>query len=169
MIEETETPLQVSRLIDVPGHSLFGEWAVPGYNQAFIQMRRLMQDLLPGRIPGMIQYNEICAKPADFFGVNDFQGPRFERANTAYPGIVVKHMPNPCNRPYRLIDGRRRLEKYRQAGFGRSRFYVLEFNEIKPYIRKFQLIESSDPRLANSGLTILPADKELTESQQAHA
>lgn len=131
---------KVHELITVPGHSMHGDWTIPGREYSYISLVDLVPALLPGRKPESIEFDEICAKPGDMYGPDSFAGQRFEDADTCYPGFLVRDMPNPCNLPFRMIDGRRMLEKLRCQGAIATRFFVFEFDEIQPFIFDFELL-----------------------------
>lgn len=105
--------LIVSSPSQIPGHSMYGDWALPGRPYCYLAME------------------ELC------FGNDDFQGPRFAQADPRHPGILVRNMPNPCQLPYRMIDGRRRLEKLRRQAAVSGYFVVFEYDEVRPFIRDF--------------------------------
>lgn len=132
-------PLIVSRPDEVPGHSMYADWALPGRKYSYIALDELARKLGHGRSPQTVEHSQICAKPGDWFGSNDFAGSRFEAADQRYPGILVADMPNPCNLPYRMIDGRRRLEKLQRLGISHSPFFVFEYAEILPFVFDFEL------------------------------
>lgn len=137
----TRTELRVQRLDDVPGHSMYADWALPGRQYSYISLVDLARNLGLGRTPRAIEHAQICAKPGDWFGGNDFAGMRYEAADPRYPGILVADMPNPCERPFRMIDGRRRLHKLQLQGIKESPFFVFHYTEIHPFIFDFALIE----------------------------
>lgn len=132
--------LKVNSLCEVPGHSMYADWGLPDRPNCYIELTSLVPALIPGRKPVFVDHAEICAKPGDWFGQDDFSGPRFELADIKYSGMIVRSMPNPCARDYRMIDGRRRLEKMRRACITRSSYFVFEYEEVIPYIVDFQLI-----------------------------
>jgi hypothetical protein len=132
--------LKVKHHKAVPGHTMFGDWALPGRPNSYIALGDFAKACLHGKGPTRVTLTEICVKPGDWFGTNDFSGLRFEKADPRYPGILVRDMPNPCGLPYRMIDGRRRLEKIRRCGETSSLFYVFDFAEIAPYIFDFVVV-----------------------------
>lgn len=134
------TFLRVQNVDQILGHSMYGDWALPGREYSYISMGDLARQLLPGRVPQSIAFDSICAKPGDWFGVDDFSGPRFEQADTSYPDLLVRNMPNPCDLAFRMIDGRRRLEKLRREGAYSSEFIVFEYVEVEPLIFDFELV-----------------------------
>jgi hypothetical protein len=131
--------LEVLHPSHVPGHPMYGDWALPGREFSYIALGDLVARHLPGKLPACVQFADICAKPGDWLGGNDFSGPRFTNADPRFPGFLVRAMPNPCRLPYRLIDGRRRLEKLRRAGATAADFYVFEYAEVEPFIFDFAL------------------------------
>lgn len=135
----TDSPLVVGSLSKVPGHSMYGEWAVPPYEQSFLNLVSLVRQCGNNRKPSIISFDEVAGKPADWFGGNDFSGSRFRKADPKFPGIVVDGMPNPERKRYRLVDGRRRLHKLKCMGKSEGPFFVFEYSEIKPFIQEFKL------------------------------
>ena len=91
----------------------------------------------------MIRFSDICAKPGDWFGGDDFSGERYEAADPKYPGMLIHAMPNPCDLPYRMVDGRRRMEKLRRSGIDCGRFFVFELEDCKEFIFDFLVEENT--------------------------
>jgi len=118
---------------------MYGDWAIPGREYSYISLFDLVHKHGANRVPLTIEHTEICAKPGDWFGANDFSGERFKAADPRFPGLLVKYMPNPCNRSYRMVDGRRRLEKLNRMGIGRSLFVVFDYEEVLPFIFDFEI------------------------------
>ena len=139
-MSSSSTLLRVQNVDQIPGHSMYGDWALPGREYSYISMRDLAHQLIPGRAPQVIDFDSICAKPGDWFGRDDFSGPRFEQADPSYPGLLVRDMPNPCDLSFRLIDGRRRLEKLRRDGVRSSNYIVFDYVEVEPFIFDFELV-----------------------------
>jgi len=135
--------LRVSSPLDVPGHTMFGEWALPERQYSYIALLDLAIKHMPGKQAEQIAFGDICAKPGDWFGGDDFSGPRFETAETQYPGLMVRGMPNPCGRPYRMIDGRRRMEKLRRSGVSSGQFFVFDYGDCEEFIFDFVLDEKA--------------------------
>jgi len=139
-MSNSRSVLRVDALIKVPGHSMYGDWALPGRTYCYVSLVDMLPKLQPGREPEQIALQDIWAKPGDAFGGNDFIGPRFDLADPKFPGFVVHDMPNPASSKYRMIDGRRRLEKLRRQGAVSGHYYVFEFTEIQPFIFDFELL-----------------------------
>ncbi len=131
--------LRVSSLATVPGHSMHGDWALPDRQYSYLALLDLARKHMPGKRAQTIRFSDICAKPGDWFGKDDFAGPRFEAADTKFPGMVIRDMPNPCDRPYRLVDGRRRVEKLRRSGSDTGQFFVFEYADCREFIFDFEL------------------------------
>ena len=64
------------------------------------------------------------------------KGRRYKECDIQYPGIISINAPNPYNKKYRMIDGKHRIAKMLQLGISRSKFYVIEFNELVPFLSK---------------------------------
>jgi len=120
---------------------MYADWALPGRQYSYISLVDLARNLGLGRTPRVIEHSQICAKPGDWFGGNDFVGSRYETADPRFPGILVADMPNPCELPFRMIDGRRRLRKLQLQGIKESPFFVFQYAEILPFIYDFELID----------------------------
>jgi len=119
---------------------MWGDWALLGREYSYVSIKDLLPVLLPGRELRRVKLRHICAQPGDVFGGNEFAGPRFESADPKFPGLLVLDMSNPQSTRYRLIDGRRRLEKLRRKGAISSLYYIFEFSEIQPFIYDFELV-----------------------------
>lgn len=118
---------------------MYGDWALPGREYSYISLVDLVRERGTNLRPRPIAHVDICAKPGDWFGGDDFSGPRFSEADPQFPGILVAGMPNPCALPYRMVDGRRRLEKLNRMGITESPFYVFDYQETLPYIVDFEI------------------------------
>ncbi|MBT3531004.1 MAG: hypothetical protein HOF74_09680 [Gammaproteobacteria bacterium] len=134
--------LEVQGFGDVPGHSMFGDWALPGRKYSYLALLDLAKKHMPERKPQKVDFNQICWKPADWLGGDDFSGKRFDMADTKYPGLLVRDMPNPCDRPFRMVDGRRRLEKMQRQGLSAGWYFIFEYSEAEPFIRDFIAAEA---------------------------
>lgn len=135
--------LRVSDPSKVPGHTMYRDWALAGREYSYIALIDLAKKHMPGKRPETVRFSDICAKPGDWFGGDDFSGERYEAADTQYPGILIHAMPNPCDLPYRMVDGRRRMEKLRRSGIEKGDFFVVEYSDCKEFIFDFLVEESS--------------------------
>ena len=121
---------------------MYGGWALPGREYSYIALFDLAKKHMLGKPAKTILFRDICAKPGDWFGGDDFSGERYEAADPQYPGILIHAMPNPCNRAYRMVDGRRRMEKLRRNGFDSGEFFVIEFADCEEFIFDFLIEEN---------------------------
>jgi hypothetical protein len=64
-------------------------------------------------------------------------GKKYETCDIKFPTIVVKNISNPMNSKYRLIDGRHRSEKLLSQGYTETKCYVLQFDDIKKYLKVY--------------------------------
>tara|TARA_R100000734_G_C3286787_1_gene79338 strand:+ start:450 stop:875 length:426 start_codon:yes stop_codon:yes gene_type:complete len=58
-------------------------------------------------------------------------GKKHSRVDIANPCVVIKNMPNPRGKLYRIVDGRHRFEKMRIQGMTESQMYVIEYSDIE--------------------------------------
>ena len=61
-----------------------------------------------------------------------WKGERYDAADIKYPGIITTGH-NPYDNKYRMVDGRRRIHKLLSNGVKKSNFYVIEWDELKPF------------------------------------
>ena len=61
-------------------------------------------------------------------------GVRYHNCDVNYPPILCIDTPNPFNKKYRLLDGKHRLEKMLAQHKNKSKFYVLEYDDIKEFL-----------------------------------
>ena len=116
---------------------------MPGREYSYIALIDLAMKHMRGKQAESVRFNDICAKPGDWFGGDDFSGKRYEDAQAKYPGMLIHAMPNPCGLPYRMVDGRRRMEKLRRSGLDAGKFYVFEFEDCKEFIFDFLVDENA--------------------------
>jgi hypothetical protein len=69
--------LRVSHPSKVPGHSMYGDWALSGRQYSYIALNDFAQKHLLGKKAETIRFSDICAKPGDWFGGGDFSGVRY--------------------------------------------------------------------------------------------
>jgi hypothetical protein len=69
-------------------------------------------------------------------------GERYKNCDPSFPGILVKDCPNPFDLPYRLVDGKHRVERAIARGQTKSLFNVITYNrvklELKPALTKWE-------------------------------
>jgi len=67
-----------------------------------------------------------------------WSGKRYDEADIRYPGIITTGH-NPYDNEYRMVDGRRRMHKLLSSGVTKSNFYVIMWEELRPFF-----LESND-------------------------
>lgn len=55
--------------------------------------------------------------------------PRYQAADPTFPGILAE-LRNPANKPFRMLDGRRRLWKLEASGATEGQFYIIPNSEV---------------------------------------
>ena len=108
-----------------------GDWALPNlpdmiidsyYVYSYINFKKYKPEYLP--------ISDIAYKDISNIDVEDS---RYLTADTSFPGIVVKDMPNPYNKPYRLIDGRHRILKRLNDDQETVNVYILTEQDIRKF------------------------------------
>ena len=101
---------------------------------------RFMEDILH-----LLTEERIKSVPLKSIGWKDkhnfpapWSGKRYDEADIKYPGIITTGH-NPYDNKYRMVDGRRRIHKLLSNGVTTSNFYVIEWDELKPFF-----LESND-------------------------
>ena len=85
--------------------------------------------------PQQIKIADIGHKPVSFI---EKQSQRYMSANLKLPGIVVKSMKNPTEKPYRMIDGRHRLKKSIDNNKNSILVYVITEHQAHKFIKQYQ-------------------------------
>jgi len=125
--------------------NLQGNWELPGAGKrSTITMRHILHLLDDSRLK-RLSLRDIAWKGKHFFpyqcGEECFccGGQRYTTADTSYPGIVLHNAPNPYANDYRMIDGKHRMMKLLLSGVTSSLFYVIEYDEVKDYVRRLDI------------------------------
>lgn len=112
-----------------------GEWALPNLPEMIIDSCYVYS---------YIKYKKYEAKELEIEKIAykdissiDMLDSRYLTANTGYPGIAVKGMPNPYNKPYRLIDGRHRLLKRINENHSTVNVYILTEQDIRKFYQDY--------------------------------
>lgn len=119
-------------------HSLQDKWMIPGLapldksNRFIIDMTEIAHLLTPESVK-QVSFEEVSHKTDPKRDLRRY--PRYQNCDIGFPGILVMGMPNPDNRRYRMIDGNHRLHKMKDLSLTQAAFYVLEYDDIKPWIR----------------------------------
>ena len=69
---------------------------------------------------------------------SSWSGKRYDEADIKYLGIITTGH-NPHDNEYRMVDGRRRIHKLLSNGVTNSNFYVIMWEELRPFF-----LESND-------------------------
>ena len=110
----------------IPGHPCLGPNRIAECD-GFVNIRELVEHINgSGLQPQTIAFDEIWHQlhaegEKEWIIAND---PRFQKADTGFPGIVAR-IANPGGKPYRMLDGRRRMWKLQAAGEVTGKFYVV--------------------------------------------
>ena len=113
-------------------HTMKGEWRIEDIPEDCIIRPSSLKSAFISKKPEIINFLSIAYKEYN----HENEGDRYAKADvTEVPtGIVVKDMPNPYGKMYRLVDGKYRIHKLKENGFNASKFYVLQYDEVKPWI-----------------------------------
>jgi hypothetical protein len=85
--------------------------------------------------PQLVMIKDIGHKPTSLIKRED---QRYINAKVNLSGIVVKNMGNPEGKPYRMMDGRHRLLKAKNAGNPSLLVYVLNREQIMKFIKAYK-------------------------------
>ena len=111
-------------------HTIKGEWRIDGVPEDCIIRASQLKSATVLKKPEIIDFLSIAHKEYNSLTEKE----RYDKADISEYGIVVKDMPNPYGKAYRLIEGKHRLYKLKDAGFNGAKFYVLSYDEVKPWI-----------------------------------
>lgn len=113
-------------------HEMSGPWAISDVN-TFIPALEVYSWIERRKIkPKEIEVSDIGYKPTSNILLSS---PRYLRADTALPVILVKGMKNPLKKAYRMIDGRHRLLKVMNSGSPKIISYVLDEEDILRFVQ----------------------------------
>lgn len=113
-------------------HEMSGPWAISDVN-TFIPALEVYSWIERRKIkPKEIEVSDIGYKPTSNILLSS---PRYLRADTALPVILVKGMKNPSKKAYRMIDGRHRLLKVMNSGSPKIISYVIDEEDILRFVQ----------------------------------
>ncbi len=139
--------------VGVPGHACIGPNRVVGFDGFFRTSEIIAHIQKAAPQPQTIAFADIWHQL--HYAEERAQGtrpddPRFQAADPAFPGIVAE-LKNPGNKPFRMLDGRRRLWKQELAGATEGQFYVIPVAEVfrffwmvMPYSALRQMLQQVD-------------------------
>ncbi|MFT5139303.1 MAG: hypothetical protein ACI9H8_001524 [Lysobacterales bacterium] len=109
----------------VPAHACLGANRVRDFD-GFLHIGEIVEYIDQNTLePKTVAYDDIWQQ-IHFHGEKEqaLKTNRFNEADVSYPGII-SNIKNPDNKPYRMLDGRRRLWKRQQSGAKEGLFYVI--------------------------------------------
>jgi hypothetical protein len=111
----------------LPGCPCVGDLRVREFD-GFFHLRDLYNHLeASGTAPVTISFDEIWYNshyPGNREAEIEKNDARFQKADSSFPGILAP-LRNPDNKPYRMLDGRRRLWKQQEEGALEGQFFVV--------------------------------------------
>lgn len=117
-----------------------GDWSINDNEEdQGIDLRTLRYLLTKDKLE-MVTHSKICHKSLGEDTLQLEGGIRYDKAQIKYPGILIRNGKNPKNLKYRMIDGNHRMVKMKNQGIKESKFYVLEYDDIKDHLRPFEFI-----------------------------
>ena len=120
---------------------LYGNWQLPRSDGRLdLEYRLYIQDILHLLTDSRLETIDLCdiawlgKHHHPYNPSSEWSNRKYQNADPAYPGIILKNAPNPYNNKYRMVDGRHRIMKLLNQGETSSQFYVLDYNDVKQYI-----------------------------------
>lgn len=118
---------------ELPGHGMSQDWQLGKWPESFIDIMQVHKIASEDKIRN-VSFDEIASKPYTPPLPSNSKGhKRYSDSDINYPCYLVE-MENPYSKRYRMIDGRRRLYKMKEAGQVSGQFIVFKFTDIHPYI-----------------------------------
>ncbi len=124
---------------------IYGDWGI--LKDTVVRLN--LHDLIPiinqkGNQEGIqeVKFDDIAWKGFDLGmdkrGVNCTccGGERYIHCSTRVPGILLEGVKNPAGRKYRCIDGKHRIEALLSYNMKYGNFFVLNIDDIKPFLYK---------------------------------
>lgn len=112
-------------------HSCRGDWAINGKEKR-ISVRELIGD----SVLQVVRFEDIAVKP-----LPDKTTTRYQKADVRFPCVLVEGGDNPLGKPYRMCDGRHRINKLKEQGHTEAVFFIISnekfitiFNKTKNVI-----------------------------------
>jgi hypothetical protein len=118
-----------------------GDWRIDG--NSYRLCNDDIQHLLSDDRKQTVKLDEICWKGWNLgngkIGDNCIccGGLRYKNVHLSnVPPVIITNMSNPANRKYRMVDGKHRLHRLVLNGSTEGVFYVLDYSEIKEYMKR---------------------------------
>ena len=122
---------------------VYGDWGILNDKDKIIRLNlHDLIDLLNKKGITEVKFDHIAWKGFDLGmdkrGVNCVccGGEGYIHCNNRVPGILLKGVKNPGGRKYRCIDGKHRIEALLSYDMVIGNFFVLDIEDIKPYLYK---------------------------------
>jgi hypothetical protein len=118
--------------VSVPGHPCVGQNRVLDFDGFFMTSEIFAYIEETGLQPQTVAFSDIWHQihyPGEKEQGTREDDPRFRQADTAFPGILAA-IRNPENKPYRMLDGRRRMWKLENTGATEGLFHVIPVPEV---------------------------------------
>ena len=119
---------------------LYGDWRINDNNNMILPIQHITH-LLTEDVLMMVDHKNIAWKGKHHYPMWNLDncaccnGERYRSCDIKYPGIITNG-PNPFDNPYRMLDGKHRMQKMRSMGITKSMFYVLDWNKVYPYFKE---------------------------------
>jgi hypothetical protein len=130
---------------NVPGHPCIGPNRILNFD-GFLSVVELIEQIkVTGQKPETVTFSEIWQQ-SHFENEREvlIESERYQVAETSYPGIISP-IRNPGDKPYRMLDGRRRLWKQEASGATDGLFYIIPETEVFKFFWMVLSLETLRP------------------------
>lgn len=118
--------------VEVPGHPCVGPNRVLDFD-GFFRVSEIFAYIEEAALqPQTVAFSDIWHQlhyPEERERGTRPDDPRYQAADTSFPGILAA-VKNPGNKPYRMLDGRRRMWKLEEAGATEGKFHIIPVPEV---------------------------------------
>ena len=127
--------------------SYYGDWRLP---EIYSLDLKIVVDLLLEIVEfqEVVNFSDIAFKGIDKPLTSRREncaccdGKRYVNCDPSIPGILIKDGPNPFDLPYRMVDGKHRIERLIARGETESLFNVITYDtlklELKPAVTQWE-------------------------------
>ncbi|CAN5232161.1 hypothetical protein BH24PSE2_BH24PSE2_18030 [soil metagenome] len=114
-------------------HVIQHEWGLPPFDPSEPHLLPIepLLNMCRSRTPQLLQLSDVCYRDR----IVSMQ--RYRNCDVSQPGIVAENAANPCEKRYRLLDGNHRVHKLIASGATTHRFYVLEPEDFRHLVEKY--------------------------------
>jgi len=96
-------------------HNCQGDWAINGKEKR-LPVRELIGDL----VFQVVKFEDIAVKP-----LRNKTTSRYQNADVRFPCVLIKGGENPLGKPFRMCDGRHRINKLKEQGHTDAVFIII--------------------------------------------